>query len=171
MEPVYYLLIWILTAAAAVYIVGLIRKHPEKPNPNGKLPYKKQKEFLSPAEHSFYCAMQHYLEGRLTICPKVGIKELVCVEKGVGREWRKYFNWISRKHVDFVLCRPDNMEVVCAVELDDKSHLRQDRRRRDEFVDKLFEKTEIPLFHIPVKQGYSRGDFEGILLLVENVSS
>ena len=167
MDPIYYLLIWIAAAAVAAYIVDVVRRRPEQANPNGKLPYEMQKNFLSPAEHSFYLAMQNHLESQFTICPKVGIKELICVQKGVGRDWRKYFNWISRKHVDFVLCRPDTMEVICAVELDDKSHLRQDRRRRDEFVDKLFEQVGIPLFHIPVKPGYTHEDFAPVLLLRE----
>ena len=36
----------------------------------------------------------------------------------------KYFNWISQKHVDFVLCDKDTMQILCAVELDDRSHER-----------------------------------------------
>ena len=45
-----------------------------------------------------------------------------------------------------------------AVELDDSSHRRSDRRQRDAFMDKAFRKAKLPLFHIPCKRSYGAGE-------------
>jgi len=46
------------------------------------------------------------------------------------------------------------MQILCAVELDDRSHERSDRQQRDAFLDKAFKKAKLPLFHIPCKKSY-----------------
>ena len=46
------------------------------------------------------------------------------------------------------------MQILCAVELDDRSHERSDRQQRDAFLDKAFKKAKLPLFHIPCKKNY-----------------
>ena len=42
------------------------------------------------------------------------------------------------------------MKIRCCVELDDGSHLRDDRVKRDNFVNKLFDHCEIELIRIPL---------------------
>ena len=37
------------------------------------------------------------------------------------------FNRISSKVLDFVLCDPNNLAIIAAIELDDSSHKRNDR--------------------------------------------
>ena len=90
----------------------------------------------------------------IAICPKPAVREILRVRPQVRRDRQKYFNWISQKHVDFVLCDRATMQVLCAVELDDSSHRRSDRRQRDAFMDKAFRKAKLPLFHIPCKRSY-----------------
>jgi hypothetical protein len=46
------------------------------------------------------------------------------------------------------------MEPVVAVELDDRSHEREDRRQRDALVDRVFKAAELPILHIPAAKGY-----------------
>jgi hypothetical protein len=41
------------------------------------------------------------------------------------------------------------------VELDDKSHLRKDRRRRDEFVNAVLKEASIPILHQKWQNTYS----------------
>lgn len=41
------------------------------------------------------------------------------------------------------------------IELDDKSHQRQDRQVRDEFVENVFRAAKLPLVRIQVKHSYS----------------
>lgn len=55
-------------------------------------------------------------------------------------EWQKYFNKINRKHIDFVLAKPDNLQIMLLIELDDYSHdIKQ--AERDKFIDELYKQT------------------------------
>ena len=69
----------------------------------------------------------------LIICPKVRLLDLVAPRPGF-RNSRGLKARVMSKHVDFVICTPD-MNVVAIIELDDTTHLRPDRRKRDNFVD------------------------------------
>lgn len=46
-----------------------------------------------------------------------------------------------------LLCKPENLYPLLAIELDDGSHSTQDRKDRDILVDKIFEKAGILLIH------------------------
>lgn len=159
---------WIIYLAIAILIVLLLfkKKQVEKEPSQAKdltLPYKKRDDFLSASELSFYRTLRTFIENKAVICPKVAVKEIVFIGNGVGKDYMKFFNWVAKKHVDFVLCDASTMRVVCAVELDDKSHQKESRKQRDAFVDRVFDTTKIPLFHIPAKSGYSAGEFASIL--------
>lgn len=64
-------------------------------------------------------------------------------------------NRIDRKHLDFVLCDPASLRIVMAVELDDASHRRPGRRRRDELVDGALATAGVPLRRVAVAREYS----------------
>jgi very-short-patch-repair endonuclease len=61
---------------------------------------------------------------------------------------RKWLGKILAKHVDFVLCDPESLAPLLAIELDDASHDRPERKERDEFVDHAFESAGLPLLRI-----------------------
>ncbi|CCY85689.1 putative uncharacterized protein [Clostridium sp. CAG:149] len=82
---------------------------------------------------------------KLLICPKVGLKDLMDVTN--RRHFFRYFGKISQKHVDFVIC-DRNLNVLFAVELDDRSHDTEDARKRDRFKDNAFRAAKIPLKRI-----------------------
>lgn len=86
--------------------------------------YKKIDAFFSPAERSFYGALNQAVAGRATIFGKVRVADIIkptaCMNKS---HWQTSFNKISRKHFDFVLCNNQDLSVICVIELDDKSHL------------------------------------------------
>ena len=159
---------WILYVIIGVLIVlfFVVKKPSSKDAPqneNVTLPYKKRDDFLSASELSFYRTLGTFLESKAIICPKVAVKEIVFIGNGVGKDYMKFFNYIAKKHVDFVLCDARTMQVICAVELDDKSHQREARRQRDAFIDRVFATSQIPLFHIKAQSGYTKEDFKEIL--------
>jgi very-short-patch-repair endonuclease len=63
------------------------------------------------------------------------------------------FNKIACKHVDFVLCDKE-LNILLAIELDDSSHNRQDRKERDEIVNAAFRSAGLPLMREPAKHFY-----------------
>jgi hypothetical protein len=128
---------------------------------DSKLPYGLRDDFLSPAELSFYRVATHVLAGRAVLCPKVRLADLFFVAR--PNENFRYFNSIAQKHVDFVLCSPDTMHPWAGIELDDASHEREDRQRRDIGVERVFEAARLPLLRVPVRSGYSAPYIEDLV--------
>ena len=135
---------------------------PADPDP---LPYRLRDDFLSPAEKSFYLVIKGMMGHVFTICPKVSLADLFFVTR--PNENKSAYNRINRKHVDFVVCEPQTMKPLFAIELDDSSHEREDRVERDAFVDSVFEAAQLPLLHIPVQASYNTNElgalFKGVL--------
>jgi hypothetical protein len=63
-----------------------------------------------------------------------------------NKEWGYLFNRIKAKHIDFTIL-DSYYNVVCFVELDDRTHQAQNRKNRDEFIDKLCEQTGYKIIH------------------------
>ena len=112
-------------------------------------PYKK-KLLLSKNEWYFYKKLKPICDKyNLHILSKIRLADLVEVKETVEPKDRtKYFNKISKKHIDYVLCKPDNLQIIAFIELDDRSHERKDRIERDNFVDKVCEVANYKIVHI-----------------------
>jgi len=119
-----------------------------------ELPYHLRDDFLSSAELSFLGVLRTALDGRATLCTKVRLADLFWVKTDDPSRFRIYTNKIDRKHVDFLLCDTATMRPLVALELDDKSHQRGDRRARDQFVDGVFAAAGLPLLRVPAKRAY-----------------
>lgn len=111
---------------------------------------------LTPAERSLYGVLLQAVGERTSVMCKVRLADLVKVKDGVTPKMRAVaFNKIQSKHVDFILCDAKTMKVERVVELDDKSHLRDNRKRRDAFVDEALKSAGIPVVRITAKATYS----------------
>ena len=81
--------------------------------------------------------------------------DVVEPEPGLNRSDRQSaFNRISGKHFDFLLCDKEDLSVICAIELDDRSHNSKRRHERDEFLKGVCEAAGVPLIQVPAKSGY-----------------
>ncbi len=121
------------------------------------LPYRLTKEFLSPAEISFYHVLRQVVEGNFTICTKVSLGDLFYPSTKDRSKFQTYRNKIDRKHVDFLLCDPATMQPVLGIELDDGSHRQAARQERDIFVEEVFAAAGLSLFRQPVQHSYHVG--------------
>jgi hypothetical protein len=74
-----------------------------------------------------------------------------------------YGRRLSQKHVDFVLYDSFSTRIVAAIELDDRSHDRPERQRRDSFVDSVFAAVRIPLIRVRAAAEY---DADAIATLI-----
>jgi hypothetical protein len=119
-----------------------------------QFPYHLRDDFLSPAELNFYRVLQTAVSDWATIFIKVSLGDLFYTQTGDYGKNQAYRNKIDRKHVDFLLCHPQTIRPILGIELDDKSHQRLDRQKRDQLIDGVFAAAELPLVHIPVKYGY-----------------
>lgn len=69
----------------------------------------------------------------MQILAKIRLADLIEINDDIkGKEWWALFGKIKSKHIDFAIS--DNMRIVALIELDDYSHQRSDRQKRDEFV-------------------------------------
>ena len=83
------------------------------------------------------------------ILSKVRVADLVEVESGHNKaEWQTAFNRINKKHIDFILCKPENLYPLLLIELDDSSHQTEKVKERDEFIEKVYEKTGYKLLRV-----------------------
>ncbi len=124
--------------------------------------YERRKFLFSPAEYSFFKVLQLAMGSDYAIQVKVRIADLIEVRKGSAHYQHK-LNYITRKHLDFVLCDPKTMVPVFAIELDDRSHDGADRQKRDAFVNGLMTAVAMPLVRIPVARGYSGPEMKAMI--------
>ncbi|OUZ52877.1 hypothetical protein CBL21_26915, partial [Shigella flexneri] len=59
------------------------------------------------------------------------------VHRPRSRQWWQLFRMVSQWHVDVVIVELRSFSIVAAVELDDASHLRPERRRRDILLEEV----------------------------------
>lgn len=112
-----------------------------------KFPYVLNNPIMSPKEKSFYKAVKPIAnELGLTVFSKIRLADLLNVPNNISKR-QTWFNYIKAKHVDFVLVDND-MNIKVIIEVDDKTHNRDDRKQRDNFVDKAFVQLGIEVLHI-----------------------
>lgn len=66
-------------------------------------------------------------------------------------EYMKYFNKIRSKSLDFLVCEKD-FSIVTAIELDDSSHERDERKKADYEKDTALRSAGVRLIRWPVKE-------------------
>ncbi|NJD04566.1 MAG: DUF2726 domain-containing protein [Ruminiclostridium sp.] len=141
-----------------------------KPNENYEViyPYSIRDDFLSPAERSFYMVLKQVLRDKYAIFVKVALKDIFFVKEKDFRERTLFNNKINLKHIDFLICSSDRIKPVMAIELDDASHNREDRQKRDYFINKAFEAAGLKLLRVENRKTYILGDIkEKIEVLLE----
>ena len=150
---------------AAVILALIILRMPKRQTEPQAFPYQSREFLLSPAERSFLGVLEQVLvDTGYRVFAKVRLADIVEVNKGLQRSaWQSAFNSISRKHVDFVICRSDDMAFVGAIELDDGSHEKGKRKDRDIVVDKILEAAGITLLRVKAATAYAPNDIRNLL--------
>lgn len=127
-----------------------------RPQPD-PFPYESREALMSESELAFFEVLEEALEDEYRIYSKVRLEDVIQVRPGTdSRSAFTARNRIKSRHVDFLLCDPESMEIIASIELDDRSHERQDRIERDIFVDEALRVSGVPCIHFPVQRKYSR---------------
>lgn len=140
--------------------VTLIEKE-ESDNEEQLYPYKRR-SLLTANERIFFKVLEEVVGDQYVIFAQVSLLRLM----NISREfyWQHEFrNKIARKTVDFVLCDPDSLSAILVIELDDSSHDREDRRQRDDFVDKALSAADLPIVHIRARRNYDSSEIAATL--------
>lgn len=110
-------------------------------------PRYKSKPLLSKWERRTMTALYQAVPSGWHICPQARIADFLDVEGGHGKDRFLARARIQQRSVDFLLVDAAAMPRL-VVELDDRSHSRPDRRRRDHQNDAAYEQACLPVKHI-----------------------
>lgn len=125
--------------------------------------YSRKQYFMTRAEHEFYVALKTAVGNDYTIFAQVHLPTIV-EHKVKGQNWNAALNSINRKSVDFVLCDNSYLSPVLAIELDDKSHEREDRKERDIVVESILEEADLPLLRIENHESFDPNSIRAKIL-------
>ncbi|GAB4456792.1 MAG: hypothetical protein Kow0070_07540 [Anaerolineales bacterium] len=127
-----------------------------------EFPYRLREPFLSTPELALLRVLQKMSGGHYVICPKVALNDIFYIAR--PNENVHFFNKFFRKHVDFLLCDPENFKPAIGVELV-KPIARSETREADQFMEDLFLSAGLPLVHVPSSDSYSEDDLEELIKL------
>jgi hypothetical protein len=151
-----------LTITLTLTIVALLSLR------DGPLPYERRGVLLSPAEIHFLRSLQLAAREDWLIFSMVRLADIIKVRP----KTRKFQSWNTRiqgKHLDFVLCDVDTLDVKLAIELEDTSQ-QSDRGRRDRFVNTALAAAGVPLLRVRLQEKYEtaalRKDLEDVMGIV-----
>lgn len=105
---------------------------------------------MTQTEAEFFVRLNQVVEERYFVFPQVHLSALLD-HRVKGQDWRYAFRHINGKSVDFVLCDKQTLRPTYAIELDDKTHERNDRKKRDNEVERIFEEADLPLVRFASK--------------------
>ena len=123
-----------------------------------ELPYERNSVLLSAAERSFLGVLEQALGEGYRVCPKVRVAD----ESRSADRFLAVSGSGPQSHLfqgfDFILCRSTDLEIACAVELDDSTHQRHARQDRDMFLGEVCSVSSLPLLRFPAKEAYTVSD-------------
>lgn len=148
----------IIVALAVFIILGVLKSKQGDAGSIG-FPYRPARTLFSNAERSFLGVLDQAVGSEHRVFGKVRLADLANLKQGLGNRARQgALNRIAYKHIDFIVCRSNDLSVVCVVELNDKTHSSGRAQYRDEFVLKVCQTINLPLLMIPAKHAYSPQD-------------
>ena len=126
-------------------------------------PYERRGVMLGPAEINFFRTLQSAVREDWIVLSMVRLTDVIKVRPKT-RQHQIWQNRIFGKHIDFVICDYETLEVKLAIELDDVS---QRRVHRDRFVNTALTAAGLPLLRVKVEEKYEtsavRKDIEDAL--------
>ena len=155
-EP-YLIIFFIVVVSILFFVLSLFNKG--KRNPSSTINfnnYHLKESLLTKNEMEFYETLKIVVKEDFIIFSKVRLSDIFSTDR--GKEFQAALNRINSRHIDFLLCHKFTLKPVVAIELDDKSHERSDRIKRDEFVNQLVESAGLPLLRYPSKSRYTAND-------------
>jgi len=149
-----YALIFVIIILMMDIILTKMPKQEKIENENLSSLYEKKTYLLTQDELKFYKLLKSITnKNNLNLFSQVALYEII-KSKNI-----KDFNKIKSKTIDFVITDV-NCKIKLCIELDDPTHIKENRQKRDEFVDNLFKELNIKLIRIPVQSYYNLNELE-----------
>lgn len=120
---------------------------------DGPLPYERRGVLLSPAEVNFLRSLHLAVREDWLVFSMVRLADIIKVRP----KTRKSSFWqgrIQNKHLDFVLCDYETLEVKLAIELEDETPSKGDHGKRDKFLNTALHAAGLPLMRVRPEAKY-----------------
>ena len=142
-------------AIVALILIFLRKKPP--------LPYKRVRYIMTPSERKFFQVLHEAVGERFYIFTKVRVADVLLPKDAKDRSrWRSAFNKVACKHFDYVLCDRE-FRIVLAIELDDRSHDRADRKERDDFLNWACRSAGFELMRVKLQKSYNPKELRALV--------
>lgn len=162
---------WILIVFLATILLVAIAAGKKRAEGKVGFPYAPRGPLFSAAERSFLSVLDKAVGSEHRVFGKVRVADIAKVKSGLSNSARQgALNKIASKHFDYVVCRHSDLSIVCAVELNDKSHASKRAQARDKFIDGVCDTIRLPLLKVPAKRSYSVEDISTLFLAAIQVS-
>lgn len=125
--------------------------------------YKRKDFLMSRAEHEFFDILVEAVGGQYYVFPQVHLPTILD-HKTKGQNWKGARGSIDRKSVDFVICDKAYIKPLLAIELDDRSHEREDRKKRDEGVERILNEAGLPLLRFGNNGSFNKEEIKQAVL-------
>ena len=129
-----------------VVIVAIFKYFESREKGESKFPYV-SKKILTEAEVCFYNSLKDIVKDKYYIFSQVQLSSILQIQRGETM-WKKYFNKIIQKSVDFVLIDKQTFQTKLVIELDDSTHYQWKRQQRDSFVDQALKTAGVAILHV-----------------------
>ena len=117
-----------------------------------------RKPLLSAWEAAVFEEITRQLQPGLHLCPQVRVADMLWVAADDASANRKASNRIRQWSVDFAVLDFKANRTILVIELDDRTHDRPDRKRRDLYLNEAMAKAGIPIARFRPKQPIRIGD-------------
>ena len=125
--------------------------------------YKKKDFLMSRAEHEFFNILVEVVGNQYYVFPQIHLSTILD-NKVVGQNWRGAFRHIDEKSVDFVICDKAYIKPILAIELDDKTHEREDRKGRDGEVERILNESGLALLRFGNNGSFNKEEIKRLIL-------
>jgi hypothetical protein len=159
---VYLLFILLAFACIAALVFKMQRKRGFLDWADGG--YKQREFLLSSTELEFFHTLRKVVGKNETIFAKV--RQADILETGYRQNHPGFwhgFNRIARRHVDFLLCDLTTSKILTVIELQDSSHKRPDRSKRDHELRQALAKTSVRLIEIRARARYAEEEIRRLV--------
>jgi len=157
------LIFLILIVIVAVVVIPLINRPSQKEEKKDRYKYKRKDFLMSRPEHEFFDILVAVLGNEYYVFPQIHLSTIID-NKVVGQNWKGAFNHVNQKSVDFVVCDKNNIKPLLAIELDDKSHEKEDRKERDRDVEEILRDSDMPLVRFENHGSFDKEEIKRVVM-------
>lgn len=123
---------------------------------------------MTSRENECFKILNEVFSSKWFVIPQVHLSALLDY-RVKGQNWNAAFRHINGKSVDFVLIGKESFKVICAIELDDSTHNKPERKERDVEIERIFNQARIPLARISKFESMTKPELAKAITDVINV--